>query len=336
MAPTRRSGTLSRRLGIESLEGRSMLSGGSLTPAEAIAELNAQSAIVATQTSQLQANTLNLENGLLAVAHQLDSDNFAQIASDTAHGLSQAATAAMQERTIIVAAETRITNEFTTLVQTFLAANQTFRNQSALLVTGVGKGTIAPDAAVAQQQVDYEVYKNAAVSTQTQSNTLDQLELVNLTGMTNTIEGVSGQQNLGTFYGPFDIKAAGHTPGVLTDYKGVATTHFTLSAHLLQGTFTGATTDYLQAYQSPTSSQLVNQPITGGTITGAVSTSPDTSGFTIHGQITINLGPVTNNNNLTSTSETFQFQANLVGSNILTGNLLVGGTKVGSFSWVLH
>ena len=91
-----------------------------------------------------------------------------------------------------------------------------------------------------------------SVSTQTQSNSLDQLELVNLSGLTYAVEGIVGQQNLGTFYGPFDVKAVGHTPGVLTDYKGAVTTRFTLSAHLLQGTFTGATTDYLQAFESAT------------------------------------------------------------------------------------
>ena len=333
MTIRRSSGSPSRRLRIESLEGRSMLSGGSLTPAEAIQQLNAQSAVVATQTSQQQANTLNLENGLLAVAHQLDADNLSQISYANSHGNPQAAVADMQERSIIVAAETRITNEYTLLVQNLLAANQTFKNESALLVTGVSRGTIAPDAAVAQQTTDYEVYKSVSVSTQTQSNSLDQLELVNLSGLTYAVEGIVGQQNLGTFYGPFDVKAVGHTPGVLTDYKGAVTTRFTLSAHLLQGTFTGATTDYLQAFESATSSQLVNQPITGGTITAAVSPSLDTSGFSIHGQVTMNLGPI---DNLPSSTMSFQISANLVGSNILTGNLLVGGQKVGSFSWVLR
>ena len=32
----------------------------------------------------------------------------------------------------------------------------------------------------------------------------------------------------------------------------------------------------------------------------------------------------------------FQISANLVGFNILTGNLLVGGQKVGGLSWVLR
>ena len=98
MTIRRSSGSPSRRLRIESLEGRSMLSGGSLTPAEAIQQLNAQSAVVATQTSQQQANTLNLENGLLAVAHQLDADNLSQISYANSHGNPQAAVADMQER----------------------------------------------------------------------------------------------------------------------------------------------------------------------------------------------------------------------------------------------
>jgi hypothetical protein len=219
------------------------------------------------------------------------------------------------------------------VVQNLLAANATFKNESALLVAGVSKGSIVPDAAVAAQVVDYEVYKSVAVGTQNQSNTEQQFELVNLSGLTYAVDGIAGQQNLGTFYGPFDVKAAGNTPGVLTDYKGVVTTRFTVSAHLLQGTFTAATTDYLQAFASPSSSQLLKQPITGGTITATISPSPDASGFTIHGQVLMQFGPI---DNLPSSSTSFQIQANLVGNNILTGNLLVAGTKVGSFSWALQ
>ena len=74
------------------------------------------------------------------------------------------------------------------------------------------------------------------------------------------------------------------SPGLLTDYKGVLTTNIKLSANLVQGTLTGATTNYLQAYATVgTTTQLVNQPITGGTIIAAVSPTPDANGFTIHG-----------------------------------------------------
>jgi hypothetical protein len=315
---------------MESLEDRSMMTGGSLTPAQAIAAMNAQSAIVATQTAQQQNNILAIENGLLTVAHQLDADNFAQIQTNTTLGNSQAALADMTERASIVQAEQRITTEFTTIVQSLLTANAAFKTESALLVSEVTKGTIAPAAAVAAQVSDYEIYKSAALGVQVQTTSEDQLELVNLSGLTYGVEGVAGQQNLGNFYGKFDVQGSGHTPGVLTDYQGAVTTRFTVSAHLLQGTFTAATTDYLQAFAGPTGSQMVKQPITGGTITATVSAAPDGNGFTIHGTVFMTLGPI---GNLPSSSATYQMEANLTGQNTLIGNLLVGGQVVGSFNW---
>ena len=319
------------RLRLESLERREMMTGGSLTPAQAIAAMNAQSAVVATQVSQLQNSVVATENGLLTVARQLDADNFSQISTNTAHGNTQAALAEMQQRPSITQAEQRIGGEFTQLVSNLLTANNLFKAESALLVTQVTHGTIAPAAAVAAQLVDYGVFKNSALVVQTQSTADSQLELVNLQGLTYGVEGLAGQQNLGNFYGKFDVKGSGNTPGVLTDYQGVVTTRFTVSAKLLQGTFTAAQTDYLQAFAAPTGSQLVKQPITGGTIIATISPSPDAGGFTIHGTVHMQFGPI---GNLPSKAMDFQIAANLVGQNILTGNFLVAGQVVGSFSWL--
>ncbi len=330
MMPRPRTGH-TRPLRLESLEDRTLLTVSSLTPAQAIAALNAQSAIVATQTTQTQNAVLYAESSLLTVARQLDAKNFSQLQTDTQQGNTQASLADMSQRNSVVAAEQRITSEYSLLNSNLITANQDFRNLSALLVTGVSKGTITPAVAVAAQVSDYEVYKSAALGVQTQSSNDFQLELVNLTGLTTAVEGVAGQKNLGNFYGKFDVKAAGLSPGVLTDYQGVVTTHFTVSADLLQGTFTAATTDYLQAYATVGSStQLVKQPITGGTMTATISPSPDSAGFTIHGTVLMQFGPI---DNLPSSSQTFQFEANMTGQNILIGNLLVGNAVVGSFNW---
>jgi hypothetical protein len=325
-----------RRLGMESLEERSLMTATPITPSQGVAALLSVEAAVAVQTTATTANVQASQNDLGNLDRQLAAFNLQSVQTDTRAGKVLAVTADLDQRATITSAGNRIANEFNQIVAGVAAANTTFRNETAELVSAVAHGTMTPVAALAAQQVDLTAYKVSVASYQAQSAATSQFELPNMAGLTYQVEGYQGQKSLGTFHGPFDVKGVG-IAGAATDFKGVATTQLSQTASLLQGSFTGASGDYLQVLETipatPTTAVtqvIVKQPIIGGTLTAINSAVPHSDGFTVHGTIDLSFAAV---GNIPAQTQEFQFAANLTAQHFLVGQLIVGGIPVGALDW---
>lgn len=325
-----------RTLGLESLEDRNLMTAATITPSQGIVALLKQEAAVASQTAATTANIQSSQNDLMNLDRQLAAVNLQRVQTDTQNGNVQAATADLLQRSTITSTGNRINNEFNQIVAGVAAANTTFRNETAALVTSVAKGIMTPVAALAAQQVDYAAYKVSTASFQTQATATSDMELPNMANLTYLVEGYQGQTSLGTFHGGFDVKSPG-VGGVITDFTGVATTELTQTESLLQGTFTGASGDYLEALETvPATSTsavkyvVVKQPIIGGTLTAIDSAVPHSDGFAVHGTIQLSFGAV---GNIPAHTQTLDFAANLAAQHFLVGQILVGGQVVGNLDW---